>query len=191
MVVRKNRYNPSRKKWNYAGIFISTGYLVFTLINQFYMSKVFLRETERQNIKTLRSITSPTPLNNILWSHIAESDSGYYFGFSSWFDKTSEINFTYIPKNDYLLKAIEDEPYIKKLKKFSKGYYVLKKENEELYFSDVRFGLMGGWEKGEGDFVFSYKILKNEHGLKEIKRNSWSNNRFNGVSSLWKRIKGI
>jgi inner membrane protein len=54
----------------------------------------------------------------------------------------------------------------------SDDWYTMSKFNNQLYFNDLRFGMMGLDQKS--DFVFSYKIVKknNRYDFIETKKNA-------------------
>ena len=50
---------------------------------------------QEQHITSSRVLTTPTPLNNWLWFIAAETQSGYYVGHRSVFDKGDSIDFIF------------------------------------------------------------------------------------------------
>ncbi len=153
-----HRTSRKRRVLNYLGIGLSTSYLLFTAVNELYVNSVFARQLDAQDIKYQRILAAPTPLNNILWRGVAESDSGFYEGYYSLFDKSGIIRFEYTPKNHRLIKPYRRDPDIEKLARLTKGFFVISEVGQDLYFNDMRYGRMPGWGKEEGEYIFSFRI---------------------------------
>lgn len=186
------RTNPKRAYWNWAGIGISTLYLCFTLVNKYQINQVFSQSLKEQNIEYERFMTSPSVLNNILWYGVVEGKDGYYIGFHSFFDTDKKVAFDFIPKQDELITTLKNTKAFDRLNWFSKGYYVIRQQDGELFFNDVRFGKMG-FEGSENNFVFSFQLEEKENGeltfeeVRHIPEESVSEI----FGEVWKRIKGI
>jgi len=157
-----HRTSTRRRALNYLGIGLSTSYLLFTAVNELYVNSVFARQLDAQDIKYQRILAAPTPLNNILWRGVAESDSGFYEGYNSLFDKSGIIRFEYTPKNHRLIKPYRRDPDIEKLARLTKGFFVISEVGQDLYFNDMRYGRMPGWGKAEGEYIFSFRITDME-----------------------------
>lgn len=191
MIIIARRNISKRKKWNYTGIAISSIYLLFTVINQYSTKTKFDNELQLLGVKTNRSMSFPTPFNNILWCHLAETDTGYFVGYRSMLDKKQTIDFTFFPNHRNLINAFAEDNQLQKLIKFSKGYYIITSEDGKLYFNDIRFGQMGGWDNKQASFVFKFLLEPQADGTLKISNDDWRKARMSGLSSLWQRIKGI
>ena len=188
-LIAKNS-SSRRVKWNRFGLIISSLYLVFTLCNKFYINHRMLDGLNKKHIVTSDFVTTPTPLNNILWTAYAADSTGYWFGYYSLFDKTNDINYYHVNKKDYLLKPFENDKEVKLLKRFSKGYYCMSTHDSAIYFNDIRFGQMGGWDKPDSAFVFSFKLNKNADNSMALNRSRFKTSFGEAFSSLIDRIKG-
>lgn len=171
MIFYKKRVN-ARRFWNRVGLILSTGYLMFTCFNKLYIdNKVVKTSLSRQGINYESFMTVPTPFNNILWSVIVKSKEGFHTGYYSLLDGKAEVSFNYFDQNkddlnSFIKRNDQVAHEIKKLKTFSKGYYVVESDpgNEELIFNDIRFGNISGWMEGKKDFIFAFRINLEEHG---------------------------
>ncbi|HEY0030546.1 MAG TPA: metal-dependent hydrolase, partial [Bacteroidia bacterium] len=83
-LIAKNG-SPKRVKWNKAGLWISSIYLLFTFINKWHVDSKVEDGLAKNNITVSGFITSPTPLNNFLWMSYAPDKTGYWFGYYSVF----------------------------------------------------------------------------------------------------------
>jgi inner membrane protein len=197
IAVLRNKDHLKRTRWNNRGIFLSTAYLLFTLLNQNIQNSIFKEQLDQQKISYSKCFSAPTALNQVLYYNIAVTDSGYYYGYHSWFD-SRPVKFSFYPKNDWLLPLeFHGDPKIKKLKYFSKGYYCF----EPLYrtdtgcamnFCDVRFGRIGDYtmDNSNSQWIFKWKIAYDHSGKLTITKGNWSLSRFKALGDLWKRIKG-
>jgi inner membrane protein len=163
--MRLKKDDPRRVKMNNYGLYVSTGYLLLTLLNKGYMNHVFEKELERQKIAVTRFHTKPSPLNNILWSATAESEEAYYIGYYSLFDGGAPVKFFRFEKNHHLLEKINDRENLNRLIFITDGYFTTEEKDGKLIMNDLRFGQTDGWAKGEGDFVFTYFLEEKDGKL--------------------------
>ena len=193
LIMKKD--SAKRIFWTRFGLWLSTIYLLFAICNKVYVGKIFSDSLTKQNIHFADYYTTPTPLNNILWNVFTKDTNGYWVGFYSHFDKTKDIRFSFIPRNDSLAGDLLQNEAVQKLIRFSQGYYCFTICDNELRFNDLRFAFSGEFScnTDKKNFVFSFALKKDKsspYGV-EIKRNSWGNSRFMGFSKLIERIKGI
>ena len=188
-LIAKNS-SGRRKKWNKIGLVISSCYLVFTLVNKMYVTYQMRAGLEKQKLVTTDLVTTPTPLNNILWTAYASDSTGFWFGYYSLFDRTNDIKYFHVNKKDDLLKPYENDSEVKLLKRFSKGYYCMSKHESSIYFNDIRFGQLGGWDAPDSAFVFSYKLNKNADNSMALNRSRFKTSFGDAFLALVNRIKG-
>ena len=113
MTLKKE--NPKRSKFNKIGLFVSTSYLLLTLIFKWISFQEFKEGLQNQEIDYVEMDTKPSPLNAILWSSLIETDNGYRTAYYSLFDK-KEISYSKeFLKNHHLLKPYLD-PSVNNLK---------------------------------------------------------------------------
>ncbi len=190
-----NRISKKRQIINYIGLGLSSLYLLLTVINKIHINSVFAVSLNKQNILYNRYVTTPTPLNNILWYGVFESDNGYWMGYYSLLDKDREITFHFAEKYHHLIDNIKSRQAIGRLIWFSKGFYNIEEKNGFLYFNDLRSGPVNGWIEENRDYVFSYKIIKKGgEGNTRIEiepARPFLRMRFEMFSQLIERIKGI
>lgn len=134
--------------------------------------------------------TAPTPLNNMLWYVVAESDSGFYIGYSSIFDSDKNIHLEYYPQNNYLLKSVSNQYETELLKRFSQGYYTIEKVEETIVLNDLRFGQIAGWDTPRSRFVFYFFLEKPDMNLLVVQRGRFTGWNKKTLRSFWERIKG-
>ncbi len=151
-----------RKRLNYIGIIWSVTYLAVGLVNQQIMTSRFEDSLATQQKEVTALMVKPAPMSTFLWSATAQSDSGYYFGYASFFDSTDHVDWTYYPANHYLLEPYQESEELQTILKFTKGFYVVNQVDSVLIFNDLRFGMLSFYPSEESKFVFSYVISKDK-----------------------------
>lgn len=192
-----HKSKPVRRKLLYTGIVLSSLYMCFTLYNKYRVTQVMKDTLVESNIDYSRFFTSPSILNNILWSGVAETADAYYQGQYSLLDNEPKFKLSKIDKNHSLLKAeIEDDKVLRTLRWFSNGYYaVMKRQDGNLQINDMRYGTFRGDGSSEKDFIFnfpielqtdgSYRLIKAQGGPPE------GTDMGKMASDLWTRMMGI
>jgi inner membrane protein len=185
------RGSKARRAFTWAGIILSSMYMVLTGINKLTINQTYKASFAEQKIEYTRYMTSPTIFNNVLWNGIAESEDSYHYAMRSLLDKSPTIpEFKHIAKNHELLDKFGEDRNINILKWFSDGYYnVEQMEDGKIKFNDLRFGTFGDDE--DANFVFSFIIEETPDGLKVSSQRERPDDADQAFGMLWERIKGI
>ncbi len=188
-----SKNSVGRRKWNWAGIIISSLYLCFSVCNKQRVNNVFETQLAEQEISYDKCITGPTILNNVLWSVTVESDSVFYQGQYSLYD-SSPIDFYPIEKNHHLIEGSKEDRTIETLKWFCKDFYnIITRNDGRMQFNDLRYGTFGGKGFSEDDYIFRFIIEKQNDGhfeMHEAEGGPRDGNEKEMITSLWNRIKG-
>ena len=189
LAMLQKKATKKRRFYNNLGLGISSSYLLLTIILKGVSYQKFTKELAAQNINYITIKTKPTPLNTILWTANVDTKDSFYIGNSSFFDD-QPIHFSEYPKNHYLLGDLAKHPKTKRMIAISKGWYTINKKNNNLYFNDLRFGVLS-IQPYATNFVFKYKIEVAANGtpffIEEPKEKSDGKKL---LLDLWKRIKG-
>lgn len=187
------RNSLKRKTWNTIGISLSSLYIVMTIFTKQHVNSVVSDALENKNIHSQKFFTTPTALNNFLWMAIAESDTSFYVGYYSIFDKTTNVEFEQVAKNQGLLTNVESNELLETLKYFSAGYYCFTEKEGDIYFNDLRFGRISPWSDTKGPFVFQYKLTVGADNSMILEKGRWnsSSSMSDEFNRLIQRIKGI
>jgi inner membrane protein len=176
--------------WNKLGLIVSTAYLFVALLLKGIAFYAFTSALKEENVVYTSISVKPTIGNTILWNGIVETRDSFLIGEYSFFDHSS-IQFKSYPKNLEYGEKLENNKIIGRLIQISEGYYTFSENENEIYFNDLRFGLL----KNDGEdlqFAFSYRFVVDDNGkltVEEVKKE-----RKDGVlllKKLWKRLKGI
>lgn len=188
-LIAKNG-SPSRVKWNKIGLWISSLYLIFTIINKWHVHDVMKTSFDKKEYTSDDFITTPTPLNNFLWMAYSHDSLGSWIGYYSIFDKSTEINFRRVNRNDSLLIPFIGNEDAKILKQFSKGHYAITKVDSTIYFNDLRFGQVGGWDDSDSSFPLAYRLNNNADNSMVLDRGKFKVSISQAFGSLVRRAKG-
>lgn len=188
LAMRQKQTSPQRKKYNQLGIFVSSSYLLLSLVLKGAAYRKFMDSLKDQGIAYEAIDTRPTPFNTILWTANVDVGDAYLIGNYSFFD-TQEIHFTAYPKNRRLLGHLRTNDKVKRLAKIAEGWYTITEKGGDLFFNDLRFGLIS-LDPDESRFVFSYKLIEKEDGLKVREAEKSGRDASKLLSALWERMWG-
>lgn len=196
LASRFERTQSLRLYLTWAGILWSCGYLAYTWWHKQRANALFEQALEARDIRFERRMTGPTILNNIVWYGVAEGDTAFYFGQSSFNDCTPGFeHISTLPKHHELLEQVPfDDPAYRFLRWFTNGYYdVLPYGKDTLQVNDLRFGLLGDTLQNR-NYVFPFLLFKNEQGRWDIyqhNRSPQGPEAFKkSVGDLWAKIQG-
>ncbi|MDX5481163.1 MAG: metal-dependent hydrolase, partial [Hymenobacteraceae bacterium] len=131
-----NRRNPKRQYLNYAGLGISSAYLLFSFTAKFYASQAFEKSMQRQDISYESFISKPTPMNTLFWSVTAAGEGGFYNGFYSILDEDKNIRLESEEQQAELLAPYRGHPKLERLLEITKGYYTVEKAEQGVHIND-------------------------------------------------------
>lgn len=177
-----------RRRLNGLGLAISSCYLLLTAANSLHVRATFADALNSRNIPYQRLFAAPTPLNNLLWMGIAESDDALYVGLYSLFDDRPPDRFRRIEKNTALVAPYWQQRPLRALRWFSRGYYHAHREGDDLFFNDLRFGRSDIWLDADGDYIFSFRLLRDAHDADLIVDFAQRSPTFAAHSALLKRF---
>lgn len=190
LLIIARRRSRFRKRYWQTGLGLSALYLVYCLINKSIIDTEVKQLLHRQRIHYTRYFITPAPFQNSLWYVVAGTDSGYYVGFRSLFDRSDAMSLQYFPRNDWLLRPMMDHTEVHQLIRFSKQFYTVERWDDMLVFNDLRFGQIMGWNDRRGRFVFHYYLQHGTRNRLVVQRGrleGWNRHTF---QVLWHRIKG-
>jgi inner membrane protein len=210
--------SAQRTKWNKAGLWISSLYLIFAILTHQYVYSVMEQSFKVQQFVSDDFTVTPTPLNTFLWMGYSHDKDGAWIGYYSIFDKNKKIDYYRVNRNDSLLTPFEThfkkdfssdemkkwvpdnqnlntfseekEKTVQDLKQLSKGNYIITKEDSIVYFNDIRFGQVSGWDKPDSPYAFKYNLNKNADNKRALNRTRYKESTYVVYSSLVNRIKG-
>jgi len=161
-------WSPSSRtrRWaNYLGLALSSAYLLVTIANKLHVEHVVETALQSQGHATERVLTKPTAFNNLLWVGIAEAEDGFHVGYYSLLDSDRDLSFRYVPKKHHLLGKDTDNPFVDRLRWFSRGYFTVRRApDSSLTIQDIRFGRNDLGLTPDGRYIFTFHLHRNDAG---------------------------
>lgn len=188
LAMSRKRTDPKRRRWNAMGLWVSSSYLMLTLILKGITYTKFTESLEAQQIPYTAIATRPTPLNSLLWTANVETEDAYLIGDYSLFD-SQPVKFKRYPKNHGLLGELRERDEIRRMIRIAEGWFTISQKEDQLYFNDLRFGLLS-LDSDETQFVFSYKVIPEPQGLRIEETEKFDTDAKRLLSGLWLRIQG-
>lgn len=188
-----------RRLANVAGLALSTLYVAWSFVAQARATSVFAAELARQGhiVAPGRAMTSATPLNTVLWRHLAEVENGFLIGYWSWFDPDTTVRFDFVPRRAALLDSVARSRAFEAVEWFSQSYWAVVSDAEGgLSVADLRFGELRpgpGADISEWIWSFAWRFPASsppdsEIPLVQIPADLGS--RGGGFDDVWRRLKG-
>jgi inner membrane protein len=187
------RSSRRRRNWGYAGIIISSVYLLMTFFNKSQVRRTFEEQLSLEGIEYKRIFTTPTFFNNILWFCVAEIEGGYVHGYISLLDEDGvKIPLIESKGNHELTQEIGDEHLLSTLRWFSNDYFLLEKsEADQWNWKDLRFGDNDFAGEGKGYFFFHF-IIEQKSDEFSMRQNRDVDQPMGPVfKAFWVRLQGL
>lgn len=178
------RKNHWRHRLNRIGLTFSTLYLVWSLSAQYYVTARVEDSLARQSIGYQHLLVSAAPLNTMLWRVVAVKEDGdYYEGFYSLLDQSDDVSLKRHGSQKHLLADIGESWTVQRLEWFTKGYYKVWQNSDDIIMSDLRMGM-------EPDYVFSFAVgtKSNPHVMPIRPERLRSSRDLAALKKVWQRI---
>lgn len=184
----RGRGTLSRKRTNNLGIYLSTAYLLLTVLIKFAVHHKVEASLQEQGITYTKISTRPAPLNTVLWNINVDTQDTYLIGDYSFFDSQPIVYKAFPKKRAQAQKWIETDE-VQRLITISEGWYILEKEEESWVYNDLRFGLISN-DENDSQFVFRYLLTENDGTITATEDRPTPENGKKLLIDLWERLKG-
>jgi len=195
LLVLFSKDHRFRQKMNYWGLAVSSLYLLISVVNKNIASHAVEQALDQQNISWQRYETFASPFNTIMWITNVETDSGFYTGYYSLLDDSTNIHFTFFPKNHHLIDDFRGNDNLKKLMRLSNYWYkIVPADSGGVLYQDLRFATIEFPPKTDSRFAFTYKIERipaTNPGISIERLPFVYAERTQTLNGLWKRLQGI
>ena len=188
VIVWKTKIESLRYKYIKRGLVISSSYLLLSSFIKLYAVTQFEKALTKQGIPYSEIIVKPTAFNLILWNANVATTDNYLLSDYSLFD-TQPISFVAYSKNNGLEKRLAGNTDFEKLKKASEGWYIISQKAGNLYFNDLRFGLLND-NPANPQFAFSYQFVPQNSVLKAIEVPKSKRDGKQLLQKIFTRLKG-
>jgi len=141
-----------------AGLVLSTGYLLLTLVLQNVVRNTAQASLQKQNINSENVLVAPTPFS-VLWRIVSIDSGTYYEGFYSFLDEDQNIEFVAYNRNNALIDQHMKYWPIARMDWFTSGMISAENVDDQLVINDLRMGI-------ESSYVFRFSVGQlNESGF--------------------------
>jgi inner membrane protein len=174
----------SKRIYAFAVLLFSAGYISVSTVNKSLVEASAKAQFAENGVHYKRILSSPLPLSNLAWKVVAKCDNGYYTGvYYGFWKKNTE--FEYIPKNKYLEERFEDYDNFKKLRRFTKDWYVLDESGGKVMLYDLRFSSLN-----QEKHVIGFPMEISDHSLKIGQTGLNRHITFENIKVCWQRLVG-
>ncbi len=183
--LRLTRDTLRGHRLNHLGLALSSLYLAWTVGAKWQVENITRASLTEQGIGYERLLSTPAPLNSLLWRLVAMDGDGYYEGYYSLLDRRPQVRMVHYPSQTELLNGIEDYWPVRRLQWFTHGFYSVTREGAAIVITDLRMGL-------EGDYIFRFKVaeLGNPHPVPVTPATLPGPRDFGRLRWVWERIWG-
>ena len=147
------RHRPLGHRLNTVGLALSLCYLIWAFGAGEFVKLRVTEKLARQKVPYSQLIASPAPFNTLLWRVVGIENDRYFETYFSLFDGDAPLFVSLYPRNLSLVAGIEEHPPVVKLKRFTRGYYAVSRQDGYVVMTDLRMG-------SEPDYVFRFKVAR-------------------------------
>jgi inner membrane protein len=147
---------PKARAASIAALLISSAYLSWSLVAKTTIKNTIAQTLVSQNLNVYAVLTTPMPLNTLLWRVVALGDNEYYVAHVAVWEDAESVEYRQYPKGEELLSGIEDQWAVQRLQWFTKGFYRVAENQNKVVITDLRMGL-------EGSYVFNFAVGEKEN----------------------------
>lgn len=163
---------PDRRRAVQAGLILSTLYLGWSLAAKHTADRAMRSAIEEIGFPTEHYISTPTPLNTLLWIGMARSDDSLAVTTWSLIDGEPSTMPRLIARRAHLLDGHLNDRAVRSVDWFSKGWWIADSTSDGIRMVDPRFGrsdlflpaASGTTARLEGSYVFRFDLISDESG---------------------------
>jgi len=183
------------RRANVAGLVVSTLYVAWSFGAQAVAERGFQRELARQGIVvTGPAQTAATPLNTVLWRHLAPVEGGFVIGYRSLLDAGGEVRFDFVPQRAELADPWRGSREFAVLEWFSQGLWIAQPGTGNVKIIDLRFGeVRTGPTKSPDEWghVFAWELDEVGDGGVQLRQLPQAfGDRRAALGAVWRRLRG-
>ncbi len=179
------RTKPAGHRMNSLGLVLSSAYLAWTVMAKQQAIEAAERGLERAGIENAKVMPIAGPFTSLFWRVVAVDGDTYYNAYYSILDGTAdELSFAPHSRNMELLNGLQEDWATQRLQWFTKGFYTLKRDGDDVILSDLRMGF-------EPNYVFTFKLasIGNPHAVPLAKSERVPIGQdLSGLAWVWQRI---
>lgn len=178
------RRPPLARRANALGLWLSTAYLAWTCVAKAQVERVVRADLASRGIACDSVLTTPTPLNSVLWRIVAMDGDRWLEGYHSLLADGDAIRWTEHDAGSAVApRVFESDPRAERLRWFAHGFCDVTVDAGELVVRDLR---MGAAER----FVFRFVLGRVEGDAFEATAARKLESEFSSddLATTWERI---
>lgn len=138
-------------RWNTIGLAVSSVYLLWGLVMQFYVGTLADKSIAAQGLSVEQRLVTASPFNSLLWRVVAITPEGYAEGFYSLLDSDTDIRFVEYPRGQNIYQVVRSNWEVNRIAWFSHGYFKMEEQNGVITIADLRMGV-------EPYYTFTFEV---------------------------------
>ena len=144
LLVTLSVRGQTRRRWNHAGLVLSTLYAGWAVAAQAHVTGLVQQTPQAQGLAAQQILVTPTPFNTLLWRIVLVRDEEYLEGFFSVLDPLIDadrgIRFEGHPRGAEWDRRTADFADADLIRVFSKGFYAIVDDGHRVRITDLRMG---------------------------------------------------
>ena len=137
---------------NRIALAISSFYLAWSIAAQSYVTSAVSQSLAEQSVEYENLLVSAGPFNTLLWRIVAITPGGDYIeGYYSLLDGQKTVTLSRHSSREKLLQPLSGHWPVERLRWFTKGFYKVWQQGDEVVMTDLRMG-------AEPSYVFSFVV---------------------------------
>jgi len=181
-------------RFTWAGLAVSSVYVLFSLVSHAYADSVFSSQLAAKQIGVKASYTGATPMNTLLWRHVALTDSGILIGYFSVVADSpeEEVGFVRVQRNEGLIAPYRGRRNVEAVDWFSNGFWVAEETDGVTTMADLRFGEMRADQDDPPEkwqYIFTWEISDDPGSLPQLSVSLDESRK--ALVTLWARLTGV
>ncbi|MEZ3498157.1 metal-dependent hydrolase [Pantoea sp. KPR_PJ] len=127
-------------RWNQVGLFLSTGYLAWSLIIQGVAGWQIKQSLAQQRISDDKVLITPTAFNTLVWRTVIIDGDRYGEAYWSLLSPTRPLTVSWHARHSELFAQLKGNWYAERVAWFSHGFYAMREQAGETTIADLRMG---------------------------------------------------
>jgi len=136
---------------NHWGLALSTAYIGWSVLAQAWVTDQARESLTQAGLSHERLLVTPAPFSTLLWRIVAIDGATYHEGYYALLDRGRPVAFRSHDRGADVLDAHANHPQVRRIARFSDGFYRLRERDGRLMVADLRMGQ-------EPSYVFEFDV---------------------------------
>lgn len=154
--ITLRRRRDRARWWNGTGLVLAGAYLAWTVAAQQWVESRAAQALAARDLPVEHMLATPAPLSSLLWRIVAVGEQAHWEGYYT-IGTGRPIEFHRYDTDPELLRGIEDQWAVRRLRYFTKGFYAVQARDGAVVITDLRMGLAGS-------YAFAFEVAERREG---------------------------